>query len=108
MRYLFAFVVFIHGLIHFMGFAKAFGYGNITQIAKTISKPFGALWLFSALLLIFTAVLFLLKNEYWWLAALTACGLSQLLIFTVWRDAKFGTIANILIAGYALFQLLNH
>lgn len=107
MRYILAFIIIVHGLIHFVGFAKAFGYGNITQITKPISKPLGVLWLFGGLLLIVTAVLCLLKNEYAWLAAFAACALSQVLILTVWRDAKFGTLANVLVAGYALFQLLN-
>lgn len=91
-----------------MGFAKAFGYGTITQITKTISKPIGALWLIAALLFVSTTVLFLIKNDFGWLVAVAACALSQVLIFNVWRDAKFGTIANILIVGYAIFQMMNH
>lgn len=97
MRYLLSFVIIVHGLIHFMGFAKAFGYGTITQITKTISKPIGALWLVAALLFIVTVVLFLLKNDFWWLVAVIAAVLSQLLIITVWHDAKFGTIANVIV-----------
>ena len=41
LKYLFAFIMLIHGFIHFMGFAKAYNYGNITQISKQISKPCG-------------------------------------------------------------------
>ncbi len=47
-KYFFAAIILIHGLIHCMGFAKAFGYGNITQLSKDISKPSG---LFGCLLL---------------------------------------------------------
>ncbi len=42
-RILFSILLLGHGLIHFMGFAKAFNYGNITQLTKEISKPAGML-----------------------------------------------------------------
>ncbi len=97
LKYLFAFIVFIHGLIHFMGFAKAYGYGNITQLTKDISKPAGAIWLVTAFLFIAATVLFLLKKESWPFIAIMAAILSQVLIFMVWKDAKFGSIANLII-----------
>jgi hypothetical protein len=106
MRYVLAFVVIFHGLIHFMGFAKAFGYGKMTQITKSISKPLGLLWLFSALLLIVTGFLFLLNNEYWWPFAFLSCLLSQILIFTVWHDAKYGSVANAIILLVAVFAFV--
>ena len=43
LKYTFAFIILVHGLIHLLGFAKAFGYGNITQLTKEISKPIGML-----------------------------------------------------------------
>ena len=63
LKYLLAFIILTHGLIHFMGFAKAFNYGNITQLTKEISKPSGMLWLVTAFLFIATTILFLLKPE---------------------------------------------
>jgi len=45
LKYIFIFVTLFHGLIHFMGFAKAYNYGNITQMTKEISKPIGIVWL---------------------------------------------------------------
>ena len=96
-RYVFAFIILIHGLIHFMGFAKAFNYGNITQLTKEISKPSGLIWMLTAFLFIAATVLFLLKKEAWLFFGVTAVIISQILIFTVWQDAKFGTIANVII-----------
>ncbi|MBG6111925.1 MFS superfamily sulfate permease-like transporter [Flavobacterium sp. CG_9.10] len=58
-----AIIILMHGLIHFIGFAKAFNYGRITQISNEISKPIGMFWLLTALLLIATAILFLLKKH---------------------------------------------
>ncbi|MBL0357199.1 MAG: hypothetical protein IPP72_10085 [Chitinophagaceae bacterium] len=96
-RYLLFFVMIIHGLIHLMGFAKAFGYANITQLTKHISRPMGAFWFVAAILFIAAAVILLIKKDMWWITALVAIAVSQVLIISSWQDAKFGTIANALV-----------
>ena len=106
LKYIFSFIILIHGLIHFMGFAKAFGYGNITQLGE-VSKPMGSLWLITAFLFIAVTILFLLKKDAWALTGIVAAILSQLLIITVWKDAKFGTIANLIILITAISISLN-
>ncbi len=95
-RYGLVFIIFLHGLIHLMGFAKAFQYGQITQLTKDISKPAGALWLLAALMFVVSAGLLLLRKE-WWPVGMIAVLLSQALIFTAWQDAKFGSIANAIV-----------
>ena len=97
LKYIFVFIILVHGIIHFFGFAKAFNYGKITQITTMISKPCGMFWLLTAFLFIATTILFLLKKDAWIFVGLVAVIISQILIFTVWKDAKFGTIANIII-----------
>ena len=96
-RIIFAFIVVIHGFIHLMGFIKAFKLAEINQLAQNISKPTGLLWLLTALLFITTLIVFLLKKDWWWMIATPAVILSQLLIIMYWQDAKFGTIANMII-----------
>jgi hypothetical protein len=107
LRYFFAIVIFFHSLIHFMGFAKAFGYSNITQLTKEISKPAGFFWFISAILFIAAAVLFLLKKEAWPVVAIIAAVISQILIITAWKDARFGTIANLIILLVAVTALAS-
>ncbi len=96
-KYIFIFVTLFHGLIHFMGFAKAFGYGNFSQLTKEISKPMGILWFGTATLFIVCLALYLFKKDSWIYFGLIAVLLSQILIFNNWQDAKFGTIANVII-----------
>ncbi len=86
-----------------MGFAKAFKLAEVPQLTGSFSKTSGTLWLIAALLF-GTSVLFLfLKKEGWWMVAVPAVLLSQILIFGQWSDAKFGTIANIItLAGIVL------
>ena len=45
MRLLFALLLVVHGLIHAMGFAKAFGLAELSQLTREISRPLGVLWL---------------------------------------------------------------
>lgn len=101
--YILALLLFLHGLIHFMGFAKAFGYGDMKQLTIPISKPAGIAWMITAFLLIITTVLFLLKTEAWRYLAISSILLSQILIIKSWKDAKFGTIGNAVALGMLLF-----
>jgi len=96
-KIIFAAILIIHGLIHLMGFGKAFQFAEINQLTQTIHKPIGILWLISALLFIIAAAVFLLKKDWWWMVAVPALALSQLLIIMYWPDAKYGTIANAII-----------
>ena len=104
MRILFLILIAIHGLIHLMGFAKAFDVGNITQLSKEISKPLGVLWLTVFLLFLLASILFLLKKEEWFIIGIIAVIISQILIITVWQDAKFGTIPNVIIFVVAILS----
>lgn len=104
LKYLFAFVILMHGLIHFMGFAKAYGYGTMKQLTLPITKPVGSLWMLTALVFIAATILLLLIKESWIYVAFFAAVLSQILIFTVWKDAKWGTVANLIILFVAFFS----
>jgi len=96
MRYLFTFLLLAHGLIHLMGFAKAFKFAEISQLTQPISRFAGFLWLITALLFTVATVLFFLQKDHWWMVALPAVMISQGLIFTSWQDARFGTVANVI------------
>jgi len=106
MRMAFFLLVLGHGLIHLLGFVKAFGLFDVILLTQPISKPFGVVWLLAFLLFVLAAIRFTFKNSHWWLFGILAVVTSQFLIILFWPDAKFGTLANgiILIAaliGYA-------
>lgn len=94
MRALFLIVVVFHGLIHLLGFAKAFNLAPVNQLTQNISKNNGVLWFIAAVLFIASALLIYLKKDFWWIIVSGAVIISQYLIFTSWHDAKFGTIVN--------------
>jgi hypothetical protein len=107
LRIIFVFIALVHGLIHFMGFSKAFGYGNITQLTKEIAKPTGLVWFATGLLFIICVALYLLKKDSWPFFALIAVILSQILIINSWQDAKFGTIANVIVLVVAIIGIFQ-
>jgi hypothetical protein len=97
MRLLLFGLILVHGLIHLMGFAKAFKYAELSQLTGEISRPVGLLWLLCSLAFVAAGALLLLDGEAWWWLAAPALVLSQGLIFSSWRDAKFGTLANLVV-----------
>ena len=102
MKYLFSALIFLHGAIHLMGFAKAFGYAPVENIHSVISRSCGVLWLLACVLFLAAGMAFLTKTGWWYLVAMTAAVLSTFLIISVWQDAKFGIIPNILILAVAV------
>lgn len=103
MKLAFALVLAVHGLIHLMGFAKAFGYAELPQLTVPISRAAGVLWLAAAGLVVLTAVLVYVWPRGWWIVGAVALVVSQVVIAGSWADARFGTVANvILLAGVGL------
>ncbi len=41
MRLLLSAIILVHGLIHLMGFAKAFDLGDMSQLTQPVSRPAG-------------------------------------------------------------------
>lgn len=99
---LFTLFLAVHGLIHLLGFFKAFELASVEQLKSDLSKTEGFFWLLSTLLFLGTATLFFLDYRLWREFGLISIALSQILIILSWQDAKFGTIANFLILAAAI------
>jgi len=97
MRIALIILIGIHGVIHLFGFLKAFGISEFNAISQPISKSYGTLWLLTFILFTITVIFYLIHSDYWWLSGFLAVITSQVLIFNYWSDAKFGTIANLMI-----------
>ena len=105
--YLFTCIILLHGLIHLMGFAKGFNYGFNSQITIGVSKIAGVFWLITAALFIAVAMLYLFKNAGWPYVAISSVVLSQILIVAVWKYAKYGTIANLIVLLLVLSKCVD-
>jgi len=109
MRIALTILIGIHGIIHLFGFFKAFGVSEFNAISQSISKTCGIFWFLTFLLFAITVILIINHSDYWWLSCFLAVIISQVLIFNYWTDAKFGTIANVIILiatiiGYSSFN----
>jgi hypothetical protein len=91
-----SFVLALHGLIHLAGFAKAWGWKR-APLQASIPRPLGLAWFVAAVLLFVTAVLLLLGSRSYWLPGVLALLLSQVLISTLFAEAKWGTLVNMLL-----------
>ena len=107
MKWLAALLILTHGLIHFMGVAKAFGLAEMPQLTEAISPRAGAGWLLAGVAFIVASVLLVAAPRIWWVSGLVAVALSQAVIFSAWSDARFGTLVNLLVLLLALYGLAS-
>lgn len=101
-RILFGLLVLAHGLVHLMGFVKAYGLAEIVQLTQAISRPAGLFWLAASVLFLAVGVLALAGAGWWWMVSVPALVLSQVLVVMWWGDARFGTVANVIVLAGAV------
>jgi hypothetical protein len=103
----FAALLVAHGLIHVLGFAKAFGWAELPQLRQPIPTIVGMLWLLAAVLFIGGAFALIVWPRVWWIVAGAALIVSVAVILPSWSDAKFGLIANAIVAVGVAFGFLS-
>jgi hypothetical protein len=97
MRWIPIVLIGVHGLIHLLGFAKAFGYADLPQLTQPISRAWGLAWLAAAVLVTTSAAMLGAGARSYWIAGGVGLVLSQAVIFSAWGDASAGTVANVLL-----------
>lgn len=107
MRWAVVALIALHGLIHFMGPVKAFGWAELPQLTEPISRAGGVVWLVTALAVLATAAGFALSIPYWWVVGFAAVAGSQAVIVASWGDAKFGTIPNLILLGVVAWGFMS-
>lgn len=104
MKTAFALFIVIHGLIHLLGFLKAFELAKVEELKMPINKTTGMIWLLASFLFIAMAILYLGNSPYYIGVGVSGVTLSQTLIWKDWEETKFGTIPNIF---FGLFLFLS-
>ena len=61
-----AMLLVVHGLIHLLGFAKAFGLAELPQLTQLILPFSGLLWLIASSLFVAAAVSLFVWPRGWW------------------------------------------
>lgn len=102
-----AVLLLVHGLIHLLGFVKAFGLASLRGLPIAISRPAGAAWLAAAILCVVAAIAILGAARWWWAITLAAAVLSQALVISAWAEAKAGTAVNLVALAVAVYGLFS-
>jgi hypothetical protein len=108
MRTLFLLLLLVHGLIHLMGFLKAFGLAELPELTLPVSRGWGVMWLAASLLLVSSGIFWITGSSEWWIPALAGVILSQVLLFAFWQDARFGTLPNVIILTVLVVGIIRH
>jgi len=98
----------LHGLIHLMGPAKAFGWAELEDLSRPVSRGMGVLWLVAALAFLAAAGLVVAAPRVWWWVALGGVVLSQVAVVSAWEDAWLGTVANALVLAAVVHAAAVH
>jgi hypothetical protein len=72
-----------------------------------MSRTLGVVWLIACPVFLAAAAALLLHSDAWRIWTLVGVVLSQLLIVLWWKDARFGTVANVLLLAVVLLPLLS-
>ena len=104
-RIVISIALLVHGLIHLMGFLKAWGIPiaknfkvtSLIVLSANGLKTIGLLWLLCFVGLIASCIIFLLEKDWWWMVGAISLLLSQSMITLYWHDAKYGTVINVII-----------
>jgi len=105
-----AFIIFAHGLIHFIGVVvywqlavlneipyKTTLLGDRWNIGDTGTRIFGLLWLIGAFGFVVTAAGMAFRTAWWQPVLLVTTLFSLVITILDWDAAKFGAITNIII-----------
>lgn len=76
-------------------------------MSQPIAKPIRLLWFSACILFVIAGIFYLTDKTSWWILALIGLVISQIVIFTSWKDAKYGTIANLIILALVLYKLFG-
>lgn len=103
MKFVFIFIVLVHGLIHLVGFTRSHRVGENhlpteQQKADRFRGVFTIGWLLSCILFISTIPGLFLGTSWWLQVLVVAVIISQVMILLHWKEAKAGTILNVMIA----------
>jgi hypothetical protein len=76
---IFVAVLVLHGVIHALGFVKAFGWAELPQLTEPVSRPMGVVWLFAGVLVLAASGALGASVSWFWPLGALAAVVSQLL-----------------------------
>lgn len=95
MRPLLTVMLVLHGLVHLLGVVAAFDLVDLGVPLEPIGPLAGLGWLLAGLLFVGAAAAVVRAPRTWWIPALAAIIVSQIVIAVSWNDARAGTVPNV-------------
>ena len=101
----------VHGLIHAMGFAGAWGLAEFEGASRVptnfvtagpnapIVRILGLVWLVALVAFLAAAYLLLVDSTAWRPVAVAAAAVSMIPVALWWQSAPMGAVANVLVLG---------
>lgn len=90
-------VLVLHGAIHLLGVAKAFGLAALPQLKVPIGPGLGVIWGIAALAFLAAAAGVVALPRWWWAPALLGLAASTVAIVPSWSDAWAGAVVNVVL-----------
>ncbi len=107
LSFIFLSLAALHAGVHLMGYSRAYSnVANTRIIHQAVPRNLGIAWLFVCILFIVTGMAYLLTFGWWPYCGLTAIIVSQVMIFTAWKDAKWGTLINIVLLTAIIWDMM--
>ena len=108
MRWIVVVLLVVHGLIHLMGFAKAFDYAELPQLTRPISRGDGRRMVGGGTARRCQRGEMVASPRSFWIVGGVALVVSQTVILSAWSDAKAGTIMNVVLLLAVAHGWFNH
>jgi hypothetical protein len=90
-------IIFLHGVIHLIGFVKAFDIVSIDSLNLQVSTTAGLFWAVTGLFFMAGALLYPSRSSLSLYLFVPGVIISTILIVNSWGHAKYGTIGNVLV-----------
>lgn len=108
MRRLLLTVVLLHGLLHSLGVAAGLAGMDVAQIPGPVPVSLGVGWLVAGLTVLAAGMSLFAAPRAGWIFGLAGVILSQGMIFTAWPGLHFGTLGNVALLLWSLYELAAH
>jgi hypothetical protein len=101
-------LLLLHGVIHLIGYLGAIGVKTLPTLPLEISKASGYVWLSVALLFVISSVLLVARVSFWPMLVIVGIIISQVLIIMQWKEAKAGTLINVVLLIVAVISMAGY
>ncbi|MES2796142.1 MAG: hypothetical protein V4683_09260 [Bacteroidota bacterium] len=108
MEILFIIFIALHGFFHLLAFMKSFNMVTINQLKVDINKAFGVGFLIAFTFFAFLIMMYAYKSTNWWVYGIFGAVISQVLVIKYWKEAKYGTIPNLIILWICVLAFAEH